>query len=225
MTNINRKVRQFATLAQCSVIALVLMNVCASRTLAQDGHSHMATQEHEMAAAEPAGANTLLQVVRDATERFKDVAVAEAEGYALQFGCVTGPDSGAMGLHYVNGTLVNSGVLDATHPQIVIYEADARRRPERLIGADFLVIADAWNATHSSPPELMGSSFICSRSPQSLRAAGVLHAACLGVEGQSQRRVRELAPQRFVPVIRGPVASNRQQSNSKHGSPARAAKI
>ena len=27
-----------------------------------------------------------------------------------------------MGLHYVNGVLVNSGILDATRPQIVIYE-------------------------------------------------------------------------------------------------------
>ncbi len=43
------------------------------------------------------------------------------------------------------------------------------------------------------------SSFISS-TPQSLRSPGVLHAACLGVEGQSQRRVRELAPQRFVRV-------------------------
>jgi len=28
--------------------------------------------------------------------------VAEAEGYSLLFGCVSGPDAGAMGLHYVN---------------------------------------------------------------------------------------------------------------------------
>jgi len=30
--------------------------------------------------------------------RFKDVAVAEAEGYTLQFGCASGPDAGAMGM-------------------------------------------------------------------------------------------------------------------------------
>ena len=81
-----------------------------------------------------------------------------AEGYALQFGCVSGSDSGAMGLHYVNGDLVGKGVLDPTRPQIVIYEA----MPDgslKLIGADFLVIADTWNATHSGPPELMGQLF------------------------------------------------------------------
>ncbi len=37
--------------------------------------------------------------------------MAETRDIALQFGCVSGPDSGAMGLHYVNGALVNSGVV------------------------------------------------------------------------------------------------------------------
>jgi hypothetical protein len=106
----------------------------------------------------------LLKIVRDSTERFKDVAVAEAEGYALQFGCVTGPDAGAMGLHYVNGSLVSSGVLDATRPQIVIYEP-APNGDLQLIGADYLVLADAWNATHSGPPELMGQLFHLFESP------------------------------------------------------------
>ena len=50
------------------------------------------------------------------------------------FGCVSGPDSGAMGLHYVNLALVGDGELDPAKPEIVIYEPskngrlDARRR-------------------------------------------------------------------------------------------------
>src|SRR5215510_4629570 len=63
--------------------------------------------------------NALVKVVREATERYRDVAVAEADGYALQFGCVTGGDTGAMGLHYVNGPLVMDGVLDARRPEII----------------------------------------------------------------------------------------------------------
>lgn len=99
--------------------------------------------------------SALVNVVRESTERFKDVSVAEAEGYQLLFGCVSGPDSGAMGMHYVNLSLIGDDVLDATRPEIVIYEPmpDGRLK---LIGADFLVFADAWNAKHSSPPELMG---------------------------------------------------------------------
>jgi hypothetical protein len=133
--------------------------------LGQDAHSHTAApQGQQMTPEEQTAANTLLKVVRQATERYKDVNVAEADGYALQFGCVTGPDSGAMGLHYVNGDLVNRGVLDPYHPQIVIYEPTPGGGL-RLIGADFLVLADAWNANHSGPPQLMGQLFHLFESP------------------------------------------------------------
>jgi hypothetical protein len=94
-------------------------------------------------------------VVRDATERFKDVAVAEAEGYALLFGCVSGPDWGAMGLHYVNFPLVLDGALDATRPEIILYEPGPDGRL-KITGADYLVLADAWHAKHAAPPELGG---------------------------------------------------------------------
>ena len=61
--------------------------------------SHGAGPPHGRRSAEQDKAGALVKVVREATERFQDVAVAEAEGYALQFGCVSGSDSGAMGLH------------------------------------------------------------------------------------------------------------------------------
>jgi hypothetical protein len=135
------------------------MSVCPLPALAQDGHSHTLTpQNNELTRDQKSKASALLKIVRESTERFQNVAVAEAEGYALQFGCVSGESAGAMGLHYVNGPLVNAGVVDATRPQIVIYEATSSGRL-RLIGADYLVLADAWNAKHSSPPELMGQLF------------------------------------------------------------------
>jgi hypothetical protein len=161
----NMKARRFARKLEYSMLALVLINVCPWRAMAQDGHSHaQIAQQPEVTADQQNNAGTLLKVVRDATLRFKDVAVAEAEGYALQFGCVAGDDAGAMGLHYVNGTLVNSGVLDATRPQIVIYEPTPSGGL-RLIGADYLLIADAWDAKHQGPPELMGQLFHLFPSP------------------------------------------------------------
>jgi hypothetical protein len=99
--------------------------------------------------------SALVDAVRDSTARFQDVEVAEAEGYTLMFGCVSGPDSGAMGLHFVNPSLIGDDVLDTTRPEIVIYEPLPNGR-KRLIGADFLVFKDVWDATHSSPPEIMG---------------------------------------------------------------------
>ncbi len=157
--------RHFATRFQYSVVALALLSICPARLLAQDVHSHTPAAPHqEPTPDQKSKANALIKIVRASTERFKDVAVAQAEGYALQFGCVSGSDTGAMGLHFVNGALVNAGELDATRPQIVIYEPAADGHLQ-LIGADFLVLADAWNATHSGPPELMGQLFHLFDSP------------------------------------------------------------
>ena len=59
----------------------------------------------------------LIKMVRQATERFKDVKAAVNEGYHLEFGCVSGDDFGAMGLHYVNDALVGGGVVDPIIPR------------------------------------------------------------------------------------------------------------
>ena len=145
--------------AKYSMFALVLMSVGSSRALAQDGHSPTLTPQHQqLTPDQQSNPGALIKVVRDATARFKDVSVAQAEGYALQFGCVSGESAGAMGLHYVNGDLVSRGVLDATHPQIVIYEAMPGGRL-RLTGADYLLFQAAWDANNPAPPQLMGQAF------------------------------------------------------------------
>jgi len=159
MTIIDRNSRRFARKAQYAVAAAVFMTVCPWSMPAQDDHAHMTTaQEQEAALDAQTNANTLLKVVRDATEKYKDVAAAKAAGYVLQFGCVTGEDTVAMGLHYINPNIVNSGVLDPTRPQIIIYEPTPGGG-QKLIGADFLVFAEAWNLNHSGPPMLMGQLF------------------------------------------------------------------
>ncbi len=165
MPTINMKTRRFTTQLHCSAMAFLLLSLDPSRILAQDGHSHSPKQqESERIPEEQKDAGKLIKIVRQATERFKDVAAAKAEGYALQFGCVSGSDAGAMGLHYVNADLVNRGVLEATRPQIVIYEPKPNGEL-KLIGADFLLLADAWNARHLGPPELMGQLFHLFESP------------------------------------------------------------
>src|SRR3954451_18048177 len=138
-------------LACTAPVVFAAITFAPSAAFAQRDHAH-ATE------AQKADASPLVAVVRAATERFKDVAVAEAEGYTLQFGCVSGSDAGAMGMHFVNGPLVGDGELDPTRPEIVIYEPQANGKL-KLIGADFLVLADAWNAKHAGPPEMMGQLF------------------------------------------------------------------
>jgi hypothetical protein len=160
MKTIHSKLRRFAT---HSFVALAVVGAGAS-AFAQDQHSHMSPSAAEKSAEARSATSALLKIVRDNTVRFKDVSVAIAEGYALQFGCVSGSDSGAMGLHFVNGNLVNSGVIDPTRPQIVIYEP----LPDgtlKLTGADYLVIADQWNKSHSGPPEMMGQLFHLFEAP------------------------------------------------------------
>jgi hypothetical protein len=106
----------------------------------------------------------LVRIVREATRRFHNVEQAEAEGYQLLFGCVSGPDDGAMGLHYVNLELVGDGVLDPRRPEIVIYEP-LPNGGRRLIGADFLVFVDTWHASNLGTPELMGQLLHLFESP------------------------------------------------------------
>jgi hypothetical protein len=155
------KIKQIAIQIVIGLALLCAGVVCA---LAQNGHSHMPAMQQQQTQEQKNQASALLQIVRDSTERFKDVSVAEAEGYALQFGCVSGPDSGAMGLHYVNGALVSRGELDPTHPQIVIYEPTANGGL-KLTGADFLLFADVWDKKNQGPPQLMGQLFHYWESP------------------------------------------------------------
>jgi hypothetical protein len=46
----------------------------------------------------------LIEKVRMATERYKNVNVALNEGFAQATPCVSGPDFGAMGVHFVLGS-------------------------------------------------------------------------------------------------------------------------
>jgi hypothetical protein len=120
--------------------------------------------QHDTGARHGRPIGDFVKVVRDATERFKDVAVAEKEGYALMFGCVSGPDYGAMGLHYVNLGLVGDKVLDPARPEIVIYEPQPNGRL-KLVGADFLIFAADWHATNDATPQLGGQLMHLFESP------------------------------------------------------------
>jgi hypothetical protein len=98
----------------CSVI---LTSMSASPALAQDG-------------------GTLVELVRDATERFKDVKIALSEGYTPE-PCVSGPNGGAMGIHYVNAEYLADDEIDITRPQALMYEPQPGGGME-LVGAEFI---------------------------------------------------------------------------------------
>jgi hypothetical protein len=158
-------VERFAMRLEYSLLgAFVALSLWPSGALAQGHDNHPQPAQQAQTAAQKKQASALVRAVREATERFQDVEVAKGEQYGLMFGCVSGSDYGAMGLHFVKGSLVFDGELDVNHPEIVLYEPQPNGRM-RLTGADFLVLADAWNAKHDAPPELGGQLFHFFESP------------------------------------------------------------
>ena len=148
----------FTTLA----VGTLLLTGTSRSSAAQDQQAYT---HHGTGRSEDKGqTGAFVKAVREATERFRDVAVAQSEGYALMFGCVSGPDTGAMGLHYVNLALVGDGELDVARPEIVIYEPLPNGRL-RLTGADYLVFSSDWHARNAATPELGGQLLHLFESP------------------------------------------------------------
>jgi hypothetical protein len=101
--------------------------------------------------------STFAEVVRDATAAFQRVDNAVDAGYVLMPNCVSGPQEGAMGVHYVNPTLFSDGVLDAERPEALVYEPRDGRL--RLVAVEYIVPAAEWNASNPGPPVLNGQLF------------------------------------------------------------------
>lgn len=117
----------------------------------------------EHASHESAAPAKLVELVRNATRQFIDVNAAVAANYQPYLGCVSGPDHGAMGVHYVNADLVGDGEIDVSRPEALIYEPSDRGL--RLVGVEFIVEAATWIAHHGVPPVLEGQTFLFVDSP------------------------------------------------------------
>jgi hypothetical protein len=101
-------------------------------------------------AEENADSSPLAEKVRHATAKFLDINVALGEGWVPATPCVSGPDTGAMGVHLVLPSRLDHVVLDATQPQALIYEP-LPSGAMRLVGVEFIVTAPVW-AVHNPPP-------------------------------------------------------------------------
>jgi hypothetical protein len=101
-------------------------------------------------------AGPLPGAVRQATESFRDITAAIAAGYVSSLGCVSGPEEGAMGVHYVNPALFD-GSLEVDRPEALIYEPKANGGLD-LVAVEYITPADAWGASHpvGVQPDVMG---------------------------------------------------------------------
>lgn len=127
----------------------------------------------------PASADPDLAAVRAASERFRDVNVALAEGYIAAPGshCESAEAMGrpaalgAMGIHYFrpdllgitappNPRVAGSGThTDFLDPAILIYEPQVDGSLE-LVAVENLVFESAWRAAgHSAPPSFHGRPY------------------------------------------------------------------
>jgi len=104
--------------------------------------------------------------VREATAIYRDINQAIAAGYAQFGGCVSGPEVGAMGVHFVNGALVD-GTLQVEHPEALIYEI--KNGVARLVGVEFITPAPAWDAQNEDLPVLAGHHLQYFGSPNRYR--------------------------------------------------------
>lgn len=109
----------------------------------------------------------VVELVRQATSRYKDVQVAVDDGYAAG-PCVSGPNGGAMGIHFINGALVADGAVDVTRPESLIYEPLPSGQ-FRLVGVEYITLAPTWDAANEAPPILEGHLFQFVGSPNRYR--------------------------------------------------------
>lgn len=105
-----------------------------------------------------------LESIREATMAYEDVAEAETAGYALLadkdgITCIDNPDEGTMGIHYANGDLVAAGSVDALKPQVLVYEP-GENDDLNLVGVEYVVFQEGWDAAHDAPPSLFGEAFM-----------------------------------------------------------------
>jgi hypothetical protein len=107
--------------------------------------------------------SALVDDVRRMMQPFRDATTAVAAGYAPFLGCVSGPQEGAMGIHYVNLAFVGDGELDVQRPEALMYEPRGGRL--ELVGVEYIVPADVWDAGHTEPPTLLGQLFHYNGSP------------------------------------------------------------
>lgn len=159
--------------ASCLFVTLVLTSACAGAAAVQNGGTAA------MRGATPARGEPTLDEVRAATERFRDIRVAVAEGYIADPSgmCTTAEmegrpaHEGAMGLHYFRPDLLgisgppnprvagSSTHTDFRNPAVLIYEPQSDGSLE-LVAVENLVFIRAWEqAGNRQPPAFHGHPY------------------------------------------------------------------
>lgn len=147
-----RRPRRRHRLLTAALPLAALATACAGTSAASPSATAGSHAEHTMRTEDRVAATL-------ANAAFQDVAVAEDAGYASSIdtlGCFESPELGGMGVHYIDGDLMDATV-DITEPEALVYELDATGAITGLVAHEYIVPVDAW--TSSRPPRLFGMDF------------------------------------------------------------------
>ncbi len=146
---------------QLATTAVVTIAIAASMpaVLAQDQH-------HEHEGESPEVSPGLVRAVRQTTQKFQDVNAATAAGYVSTQNCASGPNLGAMGVHYVNETFISDGVLDVQRPEVLVYEPHGEQL--QLVAVEFRN-AKQWDAANDGQPVIGGKLLNYVGAPNRIR--------------------------------------------------------
>lgn len=124
--------------------AAVAIGVSVVASAMQPSMAHEPASPRSKAESSP-----LVQKVRKATVRYKDINVALGEGWVQATPCVSGPNDGAMGVHFLKPDRLHDGMLKAEEPEMLIYEPGLGGS-FRLVGVEYLVLAGEWAAKNGA---------------------------------------------------------------------------
>ena len=105
--------------------------------------------------------SALIEKVRAATAPYLNINAAIKAGWFIRATpCVSGPDTGAMGVHLMNPAYLDQSIallpgdpnnsLDPTKPQILIYEPQANGA-FRLVGVEYAIDVSFWKSLGHDP--------------------------------------------------------------------------
>ncbi|HVF39456.1 MAG TPA: hypothetical protein VM939_06100 [Gemmatimonadaceae bacterium] len=102
----------------------------------------------------------LFATIRAVTAKYHNVEAAIAAGYVNdEFGCVSDPTLGAMGVHYINFDIDADPSIDPLTPELLVYEP-GKDGKLKLVALEYEVFqADWYGAGNTQPPSLFGEEF------------------------------------------------------------------
>lgn len=141
-----------AVLAGSLAAGLIACLPAAASAHGGSHHGHPKTHGHTAKLAD----------LRDATSAYRDgpggpwtIQVFDLAGIT----CIEDPQgTGDMGVHFVDGANLMDGSISRLAPEALIYEPGAAGTMT-LVGAEYLVLAAAWDEDHARSPILYGQRF------------------------------------------------------------------